>query len=223
VNVPLTSSTLTRRSHIRTLTAPTTAFIRSLVAITVSAGAPVDATIIFGWPQLELGAFATSPIRTTTVAVTRAADVVTVTTVPAFGSAHTLFSKGRSSAFDITRQMLAVDDNSSINRNRIGQTLNTVFGDTTTANVSQDFLSDTKPAVDTTFRAAYAAATNDFAFSLDARTVLTDAVGNTPSGISRVGIGNGPVGTQIWNGYIERIALWPATRLSNADLRRITR
>lgn len=41
-------------------------------------GAAYDFTFRIGWPQLELGAFATSPIRTTNAAVTRAADLISL-------------------------------------------------------------------------------------------------------------------------------------------------
>jgi hypothetical protein len=41
-------------------------------------GGAVDFTIRIGWPQYELGAFMTSPIRTTSAAVTRARDLIEV-------------------------------------------------------------------------------------------------------------------------------------------------
>jgi hypothetical protein len=43
-----------------------------------AASGAVDATFRIGWPQLELGAFASSPIRTTSAAVTRATDDITL-------------------------------------------------------------------------------------------------------------------------------------------------
>ena len=81
--------TLTRRSHLRTLNQATVAFTYSAISIVASSAA--DITLRIGWPQLELGSFATFPIRTTSAAATRAADVITVTNPPTFGSAITAF------------------------------------------------------------------------------------------------------------------------------------
>lgn len=53
-----------------------TAYLLPQVLIVYSAGAPLDFTLRIGLPQLEQGATATSPIRTTGAAVTRSADVI---------------------------------------------------------------------------------------------------------------------------------------------------
>jgi hypothetical protein len=66
--------------------------------------------------------FATSPIRTTAAAATRAADVVTATTSPTFGSAYTLFAKGTPNpptGYPQDQVYLAVDDNTGNNFARI--------------------------------------------------------------------------------------------------------
>jgi hypothetical protein len=49
------------------------------IEITTAASGAVDITLDMGWPQVEQGAYVTSPIRTTTVAVTRAAEAVSST------------------------------------------------------------------------------------------------------------------------------------------------
>jgi len=50
----------------------------------VPLGVSVDFTVRMGWPQMELGSVATSPIRTTTAAATRNADVISKTGVSGF-------------------------------------------------------------------------------------------------------------------------------------------
>ena len=59
-----------------------TVSIYPLYDFTVSPGVAVDFTVRLGWPQLEQGAYATSPIRTTAGNVTRDADLVSVTGAP---------------------------------------------------------------------------------------------------------------------------------------------
>jgi hypothetical protein len=72
------TATLQRFNYPRTLSGGgTVARVQPVLKVSCSAGA-VDLTLRIGWPQLELGAFATSPIRTTSAAATRAADVITI-------------------------------------------------------------------------------------------------------------------------------------------------
>jgi len=69
------TSTLTRYvSSTLTSGGATTAYLLPYLWFPVTNGQAVDFTVRIGWPQFELGSFPTSPIRTTTVAVTRAAD-----------------------------------------------------------------------------------------------------------------------------------------------------
>lgn len=68
------SSTLTRLTATYTLGTGATN-VRMSMPITVNNASAVDATFRIYQPQLELGSFATSPIPTTSVAVTRSADV----------------------------------------------------------------------------------------------------------------------------------------------------
>jgi hypothetical protein len=71
-------SALGRKTSVLTIASATAATVQPVIAFTVTNGQPVNATFDIGWPQLELGAFATSPIRTTSAAATRAADVITL-------------------------------------------------------------------------------------------------------------------------------------------------
>jgi len=71
------TATLTRFSQPYTTVNPTTAFVRPAVMFVATIGAAIDFTIRIGWPQLERDSV-TSPIRTTTTAVTREADVISL-------------------------------------------------------------------------------------------------------------------------------------------------
>lgn len=78
------TSTLRRFSYAGTAPATTT-FVLPRIGFNVTSGQAIDFTLRIGWPQMELGAFATSPIRTTSGSATRAADTVTLTTNPVSG------------------------------------------------------------------------------------------------------------------------------------------
>lgn len=68
------SSTLTRNSFTRTNTNASTARISVAFSATMNIGSSYDFTVRIASPQMELGAFATTWINTTTAAATRVAD-----------------------------------------------------------------------------------------------------------------------------------------------------
>src|SRR5215472_3121100 len=82
-------------------------------------GAAVDVTWRVGWPQMEKGGWATSPIRTTSAAVIRAIDNIVLTTPPTYGNNITLvntaiyFGPPNAAA---TQVPLTIDDSTSNNR-----------------------------------------------------------------------------------------------------------
>ena len=70
--------TLRRTQATHTTTHASTAFMIPFVRITTAAAGAVDLTFRMGWPQLERGKFATSPIRTINAAQTREADAISI-------------------------------------------------------------------------------------------------------------------------------------------------
>jgi len=65
-----------------TLSDAATAFVAARMFLNMTNGNPVDFTLRIGLPQLELGAAASSPIATSTVAVTRNADQAYIANPP---------------------------------------------------------------------------------------------------------------------------------------------
>lgn len=211
----------------RTNTNALAAFENTAIAVNWSNGTVVNFTLRIGWPQLELGSFATSPIRTTGAAATRAADVVTVTTPPAFGSAYTLFSRAipNAPATYVTNQVaLGVNNGTANERSRIRRVAVTGIGQgvVTDGGVDTVVASGMVSAQSVSRKIAFAIAAADQALSQDGAATVAGA-STLPSTPTIITIGTDQSTTLSYNGYIERIALWPTTRLLNTDLQRITR
>lgn len=85
----------------------TVARARPLINLIYVNGVAIDVTFRIAWPQFELGAFVTSPIRTTTVAVARAMDVVSLTTTPSLTDTYTSWANASFSEVSGTRYSLA--------------------------------------------------------------------------------------------------------------------
>jgi hypothetical protein len=72
------TSSLTRFFFTRTLANASTARVQPLIQFVLVSGTTYNFTLRIGLPQMELGSVATSEIPTTTAAVTRNADVITL-------------------------------------------------------------------------------------------------------------------------------------------------
>lgn len=70
------TSTLSRFSFTRTLASATVAYTQPLIQFALTNGASYDFTIRIAAPQMELGGYATSPIRGFTAATTRATEAL---------------------------------------------------------------------------------------------------------------------------------------------------
>lgn len=87
------TSSFVRQTFTATLPADALiAAVQPLIAFTPTNGAAVDITLRIGMPQLELGSWATSPIRTTGSAASRNTDVVTYPFTPGSTTQGTLFA-----------------------------------------------------------------------------------------------------------------------------------
>jgi hypothetical protein len=176
--------------------------------------------------QVELGASVTSPIPTAGAAVTRAADGVTLTSPPAFGAAYSMFAQGTPQAplgYGSYQFPLSLDDGTSSNIAQTGrlpasgnsQLLYTVAS-------AQTQVTGSSIASNVTSKLGTAIAASNQAFSLNGAASNTLSTVGVPP-VSTVNIGSGAPGQgAYWNGFISRVALWPTTRISNAQLQQIT-
>lgn len=219
------NSVLTRFTQTRTLTGTTTAFVSLGIVSQITIGLPIDFTIRIGLPQLELGAFATSVILTSSAAVTRAPENYTVNNITSFyqSSVGTLFTESlltRQCALGATG-IARFKDTPYTNAVSIFYRPNG-FGGVNIMSSSVSVFDQSSPssaiAANVILKLALAYATNDFAMSGNGGTVVFGSSGNIPTGINSMVIGNQ---TNYLNGYIRRITYYPV-RLTNTQLQTIT-
>jgi hypothetical protein len=92
--VPTSSPLISQRfTHVASLDNASTEFINARIDASVISGVAVDFTLRIGLPQLEKGATASTPIPTTTTAVTRTADSAVIDGTGVLTGTYTLVEK----------------------------------------------------------------------------------------------------------------------------------
>jgi len=176
-------------------------------------------------PQLELGAFATSVISTSSAAVTRTADIASITgaSFSSFWNATqgTFVVAGLSPTLSTAGFLFNVNDTSSNNaiftrRNASNQILTSVV----TGGVSQADIGSTTITNMVLFKNAFAYAANDFSQSTNGGAVTTDSAGTLPS-VTQMNIGSNLGVAQWLNGWISSLAYYPV-RLPDSELRSLS-
>ncbi len=228
-----TSAALRTQRFWYTATAPAmTGYVLGMFRATVTVGAAIDFTIRIGAPQLEWKAFATSYIPTSTAAVTRSADALTLSDLTRIGysaSAGTLVAQGvingqSASTFPalaaLGKGASATDEivlfrNGSNNRFAI----ETKVGGVVQFNPS----SLSTVAVRTAYKTAAAWAVNDAAHTTSGAAPATDTSGSLSTIIDRMSVGGDQARGGGTNGAhtISRIDYYPR-RLTNAELQTLT-
>ena len=204
-----------------------TLYIIPTFAVRVAVGTAFDITLRIGLPQLELGAFATSVIPTTTTALTRAADVASVNTLNPWynasaGSVYSEFvvnSTAPTSGFPTATSFNNGGIANRINSAYLNDAVNALDYFVSNGGFTQVGLSSITYTAGNVAKMAAAYATNDFALSTNGGAVLTDTSGTVPS-VTVLNLGNQLSGNFL-NGYLRRIVYYPR-RLANADLQAIT-
>jgi hypothetical protein len=184
---------------------------------------------LFFWgAQIEQGAFATSVIPTTTTALTRNADVASMT--------GTNFSSWYNAAEGtLYYEGMVQVNNDGIVYTGIGDTFdNTAYfvraapnqawivrsGASVQAEINVNFT----PTANVPFKMVGTLKVNDFAFCVNGGTVATDVSGVLPASAVRLGIGNSPWTPSGGNGrqqWIRSIRYYPV-RVTNAQLQALT-
>jgi hypothetical protein len=236
-NILTATSTMQRYSVAATASNASTAFVAPLIAFGFANGVAIDITLRIGLPQLELGAFATSVIPTTTTALTRAADVASVNTLsPWYNSVEgTLFadwtsfipngtSPGSTYAAGFTDNIasttagqLTIQNRAVVNSIRVWQS--------TTGGGLDDFVAISLTTYFGKAAAAYGGGTNVSASANGGAVVtMTNPIQTTAFNALLLGLLNtvsGTSGGNYLNGHIKRVTYYPR-KLSSAELQALT-
>jgi hypothetical protein len=226
VSTPTSASLISQRATAtRTLSGgATVAQCFMPLQINVAGSTAIDFTLRIGLPQLEQGAFATSVIPTSGTAVTRSADVVSIS-----GSnfsawyrqdAVSVFSQSTKSSTS-TGAPFSINDGTTSNRisGLIVPSANFTAA-RNTAGAGTLFTPGTanQPIVGLN-KIAQASANFDHAVVLNGGSVATAATYGMPV-VDRLEIGSQLTGSFI-NGSLARLTIWP-TRLPNSTLQAMT-
>jgi hypothetical protein len=224
------SSSLAIYSVTRTLGA-SAARVSQAITVNIPSGAAIDITLRIAAPQLELGAFATSYIPTTTAAATRAADSAVVTPISSFYNQleGTLFAENTFSAMGSSSFVAAFDNNTGIGGGsgdemklwKWANDDNLYAFITDSDNLVAHAGTTTPVTTSTVCKYGLAMAVNNFAASFFGSAAATDTDCAMPT-VSHLRIGQSVfIGTRFLNGHIRKIAYWPK-RLTNTLLEQIT-
>ena len=176
--------------------------------------------------QLEAGAFPTSYIPTTTAAVTRSADVASITG-SAFTSFYnqsegTIFVEGATSSSTANSILVALDNGSSSERHRL---LRIGATDSVQYSVTDAGSTQAAPGINSVFsgntkaKLCGAYAINNFNLGFNGTLATPDTSGTLPT-VDEMSIGAHLSGSYL-NGHIRRLTYWP-TRLADSTLQQLT-
>jgi hypothetical protein len=214
---------VSRRTLTRTLSNASTAYIRPWIAVNFSSGVAIDITLRIGLPQLEQGAFATSVIPTTTTALTRNADVASMTGTN-FSSWYnqtegTLFSEVALNGLSTTANQNAWQLSDGTTSNRVA-----LYRQSAAISTGLSFGTTINGASWTTTairKIALGNKSGDSALA-DSGAIAGTGTGTTVQNVNQSRFGSNHDGTGgFLNGYIRRIAYYPV-RLPNSTLQALT-
>jgi len=237
VSFSIITSTLKRFSVSRTLDQSTVAKVTLDIRVdSVPNGTSVDFTLRIAAPQLELGAFATSYIPTTSVAVSRGADVAIITPITSFYNQSEMSLFGEIQRFGTSTFSgiisLHTDANSTTDeiyftqaRSPVAsQAIGGVFASTSGTIVGIDTGASFTNMNEIT-KVSSGVKSGDF-FVTSKSSTSTTGTGSTSASQSLISatkmrIGARANSTTFLNGHIRKVGYWPR-RLTNANLQAMT-
>jgi len=218
-------TTFARVSNTATFANASTVFAQSSIVFTFASGVAIDITIRIGLPQLELGAGASSVIKTTTTALSRSADVPRMT-----GTNFSDWYNAENGTMVVTYDHIsnlstaadyfnywAFSDGTSSNRmlqrSQNGTRISLIA--TGGVSVTNSLVADT---VGVTQKIALAySATQMAVCGTGVTAVTTTTLTSGLPVVSQLGIGVGAVNEAALNGHIKAIQYYPR-RVSNGEL-----
>lgn len=217
------TSTLTRYHQAVTPSNASTAFVQSGLWISMSTGSPIDITLRIGLPQLEQGPFATSPIPTTTTALTRATDVAVMTGTNFSNwynqSEGTLFAEYVYLTTGISNQCAYSIDNGTSNETIVNASATPAIDRviSSAGGVPQANFGNFTFVAGQVVKRAVAVKLNDAATTANGLAVATDNIYIMPVPTQLVIGAAGYFSSSRLNGYIRRITYFNR-RLANSEL-----
>src|SRR5215469_2945853 len=215
------STTLTRFNFSATNTNASTAVLWPFVNFGVTNGLPVDITLRIGMPQLELGAFASSVIATSGVAVTRQIESINFpgggAVNPAQGTILCEFDYGPGDQSAVAQVPLILWDGTNNNRIALRADVAAFSSQVTVSTVNLAFLTMQPKPVFTGFGPHPVKIAHSYGPAghlAAAMGVLATASVAVPSGLSAFTVGT-------YTGWLRRIAYW-ATPFTPAQLQALT-
>jgi hypothetical protein len=222
-SAPITG-TIGRYSSVYPLANVSSVFVTGGLNFSVVNTTSYDFTLRIWERQLEQGVFASSQIFTTTVAVTRAADVATISNLASIGFnplEGTMVAEWLLVGVSGNQWVYQISDGTANNRIY----LSTASGTTSTLGFDGgagqfSFALNASPTANTVYKSATAFRENDFAAAQNGGSVLTDVSGTVPS-VTTINIGNHQATAAPLFGYLRRLVYYPS-RLSDAQLQALS-
>lgn len=201
-------------------------FVSLTATFGYSAGAVIDFTIRIGLPQLELGAYATSAIKTTGAAVTRAADLLTLPAAPWYSaSGITILARGRIDRVTGDSLCLAEIGDGTYSSRIIHQISASTGIDSVNAfagGSNGQIVAASIPAAGAVRISAHAVGPGSRAVSFNGAAVGTSAAPASVPLATNLWLGRyGPDNTGSLNGHIQRLVVIPG-RLTNAQVQALS-
>lgn len=219
------TATLTRYERAATGSDATIAFVVPALNISCATGA-VDLTVRVSIPQMEQGAFATSPLVSTSATLTRGSDILLINPLPAWFNPNegTFYVEASRYALQNSTAFFTVSDGTGNNG------MSFVNGAATAAQQRFDINNAGVPTVqfnwtasatvDTVYREVAAYRLNDCAGAMNGGTVFTDTSTAIPT-VNRANIGTGASAVTFQCGHMRRIRFWPL-RHANTDVQSLS-